>query len=98
MSSVASASGVASTGSGAQVLVLYFAALRDLTGLSEERLELPPDVLTVADVRRHLQRVRPALAGKLASVRIALDEVFGEDSDALAGASVIALIPPVAGG
>jgi sulfur-carrier protein len=91
-------SGAASSGSGAQVLVLYFAALRDLTGLAEERLELPPDVLTVADMRLHLERVHRTLAGKLASVRVALDEVFAEDSDALAGASVIALIPPVAGG
>jgi molybdopterin synthase sulfur carrier subunit len=84
--------------SGALVQVLYFAALRDLAGLAEEQLELPPDVLTVGDVRLHLQRVRPALVGKLASVRIALDEVFAKDLDALAGVRVIALIPPVAGG
>jgi molybdopterin converting factor small subunit len=55
-------------------------------------------VATVADLLAHLQRLRPALAGKLASVRVALDEAFAKDSDALAGARVIALIPPVAGG
>jgi molybdopterin converting factor subunit 1 len=81
-----------------QVEVLYFAALRDLTGLSSERLELAEDVQTVADFVRFIEAARPALAGKLVSVRIALDETFAKDSDALNGAQVIALIPPVAGG
>jgi sulfur-carrier protein len=80
------------------VQVLYFAALRDLAGRAEDQLELPEEVATVADLLAHLQRLRPALAGKLASVRVALDEAFAKDSDALAGARVIALIPPVAGG
>ncbi len=80
------------------VQVLYFAALRDLTGLSEEQLELPAGVLLVRDFCEHLQLIRPTLAGQLASVRVALDEAFATDSDALAGARVIALIPPVAGG
>ena len=80
------------------VQVLYFAALRELTGLAEEPLELPEAVLTVRDFVRYLERARPALAGKLASVRVALDETFANDSDALHGVQVIALIPPVAGG
>ena len=80
------------------VQVLYFAALRDLTGVSEEQMELPAEVRLVRDLLEHLQRVRPALAGKLASVRVALDEGFVTDSEALVGARVIALIPPVAGG
>jgi molybdopterin synthase sulfur carrier subunit len=78
--------------------VLYFAALRDLTGMSEERVELPQDVRTVLDFVSFIEQARPALAGKLASVRVALDEAFANDSDALSGAQVIALIPPVAGG
>jgi len=80
------------------VQVLYFAALRDLTGLSEERLELPTQVRTVSDFMRHIEHARPALSGKLVSVRVALDETFANDSDALHGVQVIALIPPVAGG
>lgn len=81
-----------------QVQVLYFAALRDLTGQSDELLTLPPEVRTVRDFVAHIQITRPALAGKLASVRVAVDEAFAEDSDALGEAQVIALIPPVAGG
>jgi sulfur-carrier protein len=80
------------------VQVLYFAALRDLLGLSEERLEVPEHVRTVREFVQHLQQVRPALNGKMASVRVALDEAFAEDSEILAGAQTIALIPPVAGG
>jgi molybdopterin synthase sulfur carrier subunit len=80
------------------VQVLYFAALRDLLGLSEEELHIPEDVHTVADFVRHVQQVRPALNGKMASVRVALDEAFARDSDTLGGVQTIALIPPVAGG
>ena len=80
------------------VQVLYFAALRDLLGLNEEALEVPEHVRTVSEFVQHLQRVRPALAGKMASVRVALDEAFAGDSDTLTGVRTIALIPPVAGG
>jgi molybdopterin converting factor small subunit len=67
-------------------------------GVHEEHVELPTEVLTVRDFVSFIQSARPALAGKLASVRIAVDEAFAKDSDALSGAQVIALIPPVAGG
>jgi len=80
------------------VQVLYFAALRELVGVSEEALEVPESVRTVREFVQHLQRVRPTLSGKMASVRVALDEAFAEDSAALAGVQTIALIPPVAGG
>jgi molybdopterin converting factor subunit 1 len=80
------------------VQVLYFAALRDLLGLTEEALELPEEVRTVREFVAHLQQVRPGLRGKMASVRVALDEAFAGDSDALNGVQTIALIPPVAGG
>jgi molybdopterin converting factor subunit 1 len=80
------------------VQVLYFAALRDLAGTNEECFELPREILTVSDFIVYIQGARPALAGKLASVRVALDEAFANDSDALSGVQVIALIPPVAGG
>ena len=80
------------------VQVLYFAALADLTGVREEHLELPAQVQTVRDFVRYIEHARPALSGKLVSVRVAINEAFASDSDALNGAQVIALIPPVAGG
>lgn len=78
--------------------VLYFAGIRDALGRSEESMDLPADVRTVQDFVLHVQQRYPVLQGKMASVRIALDEAFAQDSDALADARVIALIPPVAGG
>ena len=80
------------------VQVLYFAALRDLLGLSEETLEIPEHVRTVGAFVLYLQQARPALSGKMASVRVALDEAFAGDSELLDGVHTIALIPPVAGG
>jgi len=80
------------------VQVLYFAALRELLARDEEALELPEEVRTVREFVLHLQQIRPALRGKMASVRVALDEAFAADSDALDGVQTIALIPPVAGG
>ena len=80
------------------VQVLYFAALRELLGLNEETLALPQEVQTVREFVTHLQQIRPQLRGKLASVRVALDETFAGDSERLAGVQTIALIPPVAGG
>jgi len=80
------------------VRILYFAAVQDLLGRHEEDLEVPESVRTVSEFVQHLQRVRPALSGKMASVRIALDEAFAVDSDTLTGVRTIALIPPVAGG
>ncbi len=80
------------------VQVLYFAALRELRGLDEEALALPAEVRTVQEFVLHLQQIRPSLRGKMASVRVALDEAFAADSDLLNGAQTIALIPPVAGG
>jgi molybdopterin synthase sulfur carrier subunit len=80
------------------VQVLYFAALRDLLGLSEEELDIPEGVRTVAEFVQYVQCVRPALNGKMASVRVALDEAFAGDSETLNGVRTIALIPPVAGG
>ncbi|HEX3775714.1 MAG TPA: MoaD/ThiS family protein, partial [Polyangiaceae bacterium] len=65
---------------------------------AEEQLELPDGVRTVKDFVSFIERVRPALCGKMAAVRVALDESFANDSDVLQSARVIALIPPVAGG
>lgn len=81
-----------------KIEVLYFAAVRDLVGRPQERLELPREVACVADLVRHLERVHPELAGRLVSVRVAVNEEFCGDQHELAEGDVVALIPPVAGG
>jgi molybdopterin synthase sulfur carrier subunit len=80
------------------VTVLYFAALRDVMGLSEESVTLPSDVRTAADFLRFLEGERSALTGRLKSVRLARNEAFAAPEEVLAAGDVLALIPPVAGG
>lgn len=89
------------TGSSIDVEVLYFAALRDLSGVGTERvgLVLPPsggarvDGLLAALEARH-----EGLRGRLQSVRVAVNEEFVDLSTELHGGEVVALIPPVSGG
>jgi len=80
------------------VTVLYFAALRDVMGLSEEQVTLPPEVRTAADFLRFLEGARSALTGRLQSVRLARNEAFAAPEEVLVAGDVLALIPPVAGG
>ena len=80
------------------VKLLYFAALRDLLGRSEETLTLPASVTTVRALAEHLSARAPALGERMGHVRIARNEAFASPDEALAEGDVIALIPPVAGG
>lgn len=78
------------------VRVLYFAALRDLTGVSEEALELTDDVRSVGELVVRLTQKHPAL--RLDGVRVARNEEFSDSNAELADGDVVALIPPVSGG
>ena len=80
------------------VSVLYFAALRDLAGTGEERVSLLSPPTSVEALLRVLEGRHVALVGRLASVRVAVDEEFAELSRELRGGEVVALIPPVSGG
>lgn len=81
-----------------RVRLLYFAGVRDALGPTEEELQLPPDVRTVGGLSDWLEASRPALRGRLTTVRFAVNESFANAEDALSDDDVIALIPPVAGG
>lgn len=80
------------------IRLLYFAAVRELMGKGEEELDVPTSVTRVADLVAHLERVHPELAGRLAGVRIAVNEEFAAAADPVRSGDVVALIPPVAGG
>ena len=79
------------------VTVLYFAAVKDLVGRDEEKVDVPEGT-TVRGLGALLAERHPALAGRLGAVRFARNETFAEDSEALSAGDVVALIPPVAGG
>ncbi len=78
------------------VQLLYFAGLRDLAGVSEERVELPDETNTVARVARFACEKHPAL--RLDGVRIAVNEEFADEHASVSDGDVVAFIPPVSGG
>jgi molybdopterin converting factor subunit 1 len=81
-----------------RVSVLYFAALRDAVGLADETVDVPAEVRTVRELCDHLAARHPAYAERRGSVRVARNEAFADDGEAIRDGDVIALIPPVAGG
>jgi molybdopterin synthase sulfur carrier subunit len=81
-----------------RVHLLYFAALGEVFGQAEERVELPPQVTTIGALADWLAARHPAFAARRAHVRIARNEAFAGEADSIAEGDTIALIPPVAGG
>lgn len=81
-----------------RVRLLYFAAIRELVGESEETLEVPDGVDDVAGLARHLERAHPELSGRLQGVRFAVNEVFAEARTRVQEGDAVAVIPPVTGG
>jgi molybdopterin synthase sulfur carrier subunit len=80
------------------IVVLYFAALRELLAQSEETISDIPGPLTVRAFAEYLGRRHPTLGPRLASVRFAVNESFVNASDSIEDGDTVALIPPVSGG
>lgn len=81
--------------------VLYFAWLRQQTGMAEETVDPPAGVTTAAQLVDWLVGQSPAHAAAFenrASVRIAIDQAFAEPDDSIVDASEVAFFPPVTGG
>jgi len=81
--------------------ILYFAWLRQRTGLAEESLTPPPEVTTIRELISWLATRGPGHAAAFAEpalVRAALDqELCGPDTP-LGTAREVAFFPPVTGG
>ena len=80
------------------IVVLYFAALRELLGKSEETLSGLPDTLTIGALAERLLERYPTLSPHLGSVRFALNESFVDLGAPVTEGDTVALIPPVSGG
>ena len=81
--------------------ILYFAWLRQRTGIGEEEITLPPEIDDVAALIGWLKRRGPKFAEALAdtsAIRIAVDQEFAALDTTLAGAKEVALFPPMTGG
>jgi molybdopterin converting factor subunit 1 len=83
------------------VTILYFAWLRERTGLSQEELPLPPGVRTVTDLMAFLAERGPRHAevfqGKR-TVRCAVNQEFADPATDLQPGDEVAFFPPVTGG
>lgn len=85
----------------AAVDILYFAWVREAVGTGAERLHLPVDVATVADLVGWLAGRSDGHATVMADparLRAAIDQRFVKMDASIAGAREIALFPPVTGG
>lgn len=81
--------------------ILYFAWIREKIGKESETLAPPRMVETVSDLLDWLEARSPAHAEALSDrqyIRTALDQHFAQPETHIAGATEIAIFPPVTGG
>ncbi|MFM8745359.1 MAG: molybdopterin converting factor subunit 1 [Aestuariivirga sp.] len=81
--------------------ILYFARIRQIAGRSAEEVEVPPTVVTVADLIAFLSARDEAVAAALAerrTLRAAVDQVHSGLDAPVTGAREVAFFPPVTGG
>jgi molybdopterin converting factor subunit 1 len=83
-----------------RVRVLLFAGIRAKLGVPHLEVDLPDQAgpPTVAQLRQKLVDAHPELADAIGSCRIALDQEFASEDQAISEHDEVALIPPVSGG
>jgi len=79
-----------------KISVLAFGIAKEIIGQLEVTLQLPDDA-TVADLKTHLINHYPDFR-KLASLRVAVNTEYADDTQPLQTNDEIVLIPPVSGG
>jgi sulfur-carrier protein len=81
--------------------VLYFAALRERVGRSEETVDAPDDIRRVGELQRWLAaRGEPwtTAFAETRRVRVAVDQSMASDGAELHENAEVAFFPPVTGG
>lgn len=81
--------------------IKYFAWVRERVGVAEEIVSLPPEVATVNDLLGWLQARSDGHAEALRhpeAIRVAINQEHVQHGETIAGASEIALFPPMTGG
>ena len=81
--------------------LVYFSWVRERVGKTEEEVDLPEDVVTVADLVRWLKSRGEEYGYAFeneAIVRAAIDHVHVKPDASIAGAREIAFFPPMTGG
>jgi molybdopterin synthase sulfur carrier subunit len=81
--------------------LIYFAWVRERIGTSEEDVELPAGIETVAELLRWLQSRGEGYERALQYpdvIRVAINQEHVDHREKIAGAREIALFPPMTGG
>lgn len=81
--------------------LLYFAWLKDKTGVAAEEVAPPAEVTTVAELLAWLSARGPGYAEALAdlsAIRVAVNQAYAKPGDPVAPGDEVALFPPVTGG
>ena len=81
--------------------LVYFAWVRERIGRKDEEIVLPASVATAGDLIDWLKGRGPEYEHALAeprAIRVAVDRVHAAPETPLAGASEVALFPPMTGG
>lgn len=84
-----------------KIALRFFASVREEVGVSEEQLELPAGVTTVAEVRELLRQRGGAWASAMGAdrtLRTAFNHVMCAPATPLADGGEVAFFPPVTGG
>ncbi len=84
-----------------KLTILYFAWLRERTGVAQEELRLPDDVGTVEDLVAYLAARSAGHAAAFLNrkaIRCAVNQEFAEPSSPVRAGDEVAFFPPVTGG
>lgn len=76
----------------------YFAAARELAGVSQERVALDAAQISLEALRRVLAQRHPGLAAYLPRMRLAINDELHPDGTHVRSGDEVAVLPPVAGG
>jgi len=81
--------------------ILYFAWLRQKTGIDAEDVDMPPEISDVAGLLDWLKERNSNFADALAdfdSIRVAVNQEFAELDAPVAQGDEVAIFPPMTGG
>ena len=84
-----------------QLELRFFASVREQLGQGAERVEVPPEIRTVGELRGWLRERGAAWAETLAegrALRMAVDHAVARADTPLADGCEVAFFPPVTGG
>lgn len=79
------------------ITVLFFANLRELTGLKQASLDLPEQT-NVSEFKNIVAQTFPEISASLGTTLVSINKEFGFDEDVIPDGAHVALFPPVSGG